>query len=501
MGDSTGAPKEQSPEALVLPSTIGDAQAPTEDSPAVPAHHCDSDEDTEPDDNEMTEHRMSRRKSKLLEEKEVEPTTAPELPPAVPKESPRESESRPRRLSQRGSVIPEGQRNTEENRITVMNKVTDLYDAFVLKDPHGDLIVDFHEILAVESGHTRESFRIERKSIQETVVDAAEADSSDDEMAFGHKEISLADLQAHFVKRLKKEPLLSILNTIEVMVKRCKIQGADPEDDLGSAPPIPPTIPTDDDIDMGSDKDGDGNVDTADNFDHLDDSRQSISATMDHAPPPIPTNMPPSTPTATTPVEGDRERSLSKNSFRGSLTSSSKKMSFSEVKGENPHKGSDMRVTNLDLNKVFVVEGKAVGEEKTFSITLFIDLLILKGFYFNPQDTTSYAMVESYLPKAPEQPDYDDLYDLVMNLQTFHKKQEMRDALWVKLKQEEKDKTCLCMAQWKQDEIEKYMLTDAYARFKKAYERAVKGRRDSESGRLSETPHNPIVMNSAEMNR
>ena len=146
MGDSTGAPKEQSPEALVLPSTIGEAQAPNGDSSAVHAHHCDSDEDTEPDDNEMTEHRMSRRKSKLLEEKEVEPTTAPELPPAVPKESPRESESRPRRLSQRGSVIPEGQGNTEENRITVMNKVTDLYDAFVLKDPHGDLIVDFHEI-------------------------------------------------------------------------------------------------------------------------------------------------------------------------------------------------------------------------------------------------------------------------------------------------------------------------------------------------------------------
>ena len=89
------------------------------------------------------------------------------------------------------------------------------------------------------------------------------------------------------------------------------------------------------------------------------------------------------------------------------------------VKGDNPHKGPDMRVTNLDINKVFVVEGKTVDEQKQFSLTLFIDLLILKGFYFNPQDPETYAMVRDCLPKPPAQPDYDTLYDLVFDLQTI----------------------------------------------------------------------------------
>ena len=66
--------------------------------------------------------------------------------------------------------------------------------------------MDFHEILAIESGHTRASFKIEREKMQESALNGADMDSSDDEMVFGHKEISLEDLQIFFVKRLKGSP-------------------------------------------------------------------------------------------------------------------------------------------------------------------------------------------------------------------------------------------------------------------------------------------------------
>ena len=458
--------------------------------PAVPSHLSDGSTDESLGENGILVQKMSMTQSNQGYEGTGE---APELP----KEA---RVSSPRRLSQkRASIVPTGQEDTEENRVAVMNKVVDLYDTFQQRDEDGDLIVDFHEILAIESGHTRASFMVERMSIQESVLNNEEEDSSDDEMAFGHKEISLEDLQARFVKRLKMEPLISVLDAINAMIDRCKIQGDDIP--LRLAPPVPRTSITLEDVDKGPDSTGEDDFEEKElggSLNYLNDPRVSASQEMDHAPPPVPANVPPSTPVSSEMTES--ERSLSRNSLSGCVSRSSKKLSFSEVKGDNPHKGQDMRVTNLDLSKVFVVEGKAIGEEKIFSITLFIDVLILKGFYFNPQDPRSYAVVEASLPKSPAQPTYDELYELVLDLQNFHKKQEVRDALWVKLKQEEKDKTCLCMAQWKQDEIEKYMLKESYSRFQKAYERAIQGRRASMSGRPSslETANPLFVQN---MNR
>ena len=59
----------------------------------------------------------------------------------------------------------------------------------------------------------------------------------------------------------------------------------------------------------------------------------------------------------------------------------------------------------------------------------------------------------------------------------------------------------LCMAQFKQDEMEKHVPKDVVQGLKRSLRGRGKDRRDDESGWQGETPHYPVIMNSVEMNQ
>ncbi len=106
----------------------------------------------------------------------------------------------------------------------------------------------------------------------------------------------------------------------------------------------------------------------------------------------------------------------------------------------------------------------------TFHLHLFVEVLIKKGYIIHANRPDNYEWLAEALPKAPE---FEDLQRLTQTLEHAHKEQAKADERRVNKLKSEKESSCLCFRELKQDEIEEFLNVQCFPRYRVAYDDAI----------------------------